>query len=119
MATKIAAAALQYSKWLSRFICWVWAIYRISVLAAAAIVPEAAEALVNSLAGIDTIMIINEGTYLINSLGEKYIYSDKFVLQWLNKGGFKSLISRIATAKHAAKEAEEEIEEDEEEVENG
>jgi len=72
-------------------------------------VPSAAEALVSTIAGLDTIMMINEGTYLVNSLGEKYLYSDKFVLKWLNKGGFKSLISKL-TSSNA--EEEEEGEED-------
>ena len=93
MANRVAAAALQYSKWLSRFICWVWAIYRFSVIIAAALVPSAAEALVSTIAGIDTIMLVNEGTYLVNSLGEKYLYSDRFILKWLDKGGFKSLLA--------------------------
>ena len=98
MATKIAAAALQYSKWLSRFICWIWAIYRFGVLAASVIAPTAAEALASTLINLDWIMLVNEGTYLINSLGEKYIYSDKYILRWLDKGGFKSLTSHINLA---------------------
>ena len=95
MSHKIAAAALQYSKWLSRFICWVWAIYRFTVIILSAVEPSAADALVSTTAGMDTIMLVNEGTYLVNSLGEKMIYSDQFVLRWLDKGGFKSLISRL------------------------
>ena len=95
MARKITAAALQYSKWLSRFICWVWAIYRFTVIILATIQPSAAEALVSTIAGIDTIMLVNEGTYLVNSLGEKWIYSDKFVFKWLDKGGFKHLINKV------------------------
>ena len=95
MAGKVAAAALQYSKWLSKFICWVWAIYRFSAMIAAALVPPAAEAIVSTLNNLDTIMLVNEGTYLINSLGEKYIYSDRFVLKWLDKGGFRSLIGKF------------------------
>lgn len=97
MANRVAAVALQYSKWLSRFICWIWAIYRFSVIIAAALVPSAAEALVSTIAGIDTIMLVNEGTYLVNSLGEKYLYSDRFILKWLDKGGFKSLIGKLAS----------------------
>ena len=95
MANRIASAALQYSKWLSRFICWVWAIYRFTVLIAATVQPSVAEAAASTISGIDTIMIINEGTYLVNSLGEKYIYSDRFVLSWLKKGGFKHLVSNF------------------------
>ena len=97
MANKVAAAALQYSKWLSRYICWIWAIYRFTVVIVSAVVPSTAEALVSTIAGMDTIMMINEGTYLVNSLGEKYIYSDRAVLKWLDKGGFKSLITKITS----------------------
>lgn len=97
MAGKVAAAALQYSKRLSKFICWVWAIYRFSVIIAAAIVPSAAEALVSTIAGIDTIMMINISCYLCNSLGEKILYSDRFVLKWLDKQGFKHLLGRITS----------------------
>lgn len=95
MASRVAAAALQYSKWLSRFICWVWAIYRFGVLAASVIEPSAAEALASTLINLDWIMLVNEGTYLINSLGEKYIYSDRFILRWLEKGGFKNVMAKL------------------------
>ena len=95
MSARIAKAALQYSKWLSRFICWIWAIYRFSVLVAAALVPTAAEAIVSTIGTLDTIMIINEGTYLVNSLGEKYIYSDRFVISAFNKGWFKTLFKDL------------------------
>lgn len=96
MANKIAAAALQYSKWLSRFICWVWAFYRLLAVCLAAISPEAAEPIVSTIAGLDTIMLVNEGTYLVNSLGEKVLYSDRFILKWLDKQGFKSLVAKAA-----------------------
>lgn len=95
MANKVAAAALQYSKKLSKFICWVWAIYRFSALVAIAIVPSAAEAFASSIVGMDTIMMANVSTYLVNSLGEKYLYSDRYLLRWLDKGGFKTLITRV------------------------
>ena len=42
-------------------------------------------------------MLVNEGTYLVNSLGEKYIYSDRFVLTAFNKGWFKSLFRGVKT----------------------
>lgn len=95
MANKVAAAALQYSKKLSKFICWVWAIYRFSALIAIAIVPSAAEAFASSIVGMDTIMMANVSTYLVNSLGEKFLYSDRYLLRWLDKGGFKTLIARV------------------------
>ena len=115
---KIAKAALQYSKWMSKFICWVWAIYRFTTLLASALVPEAAEALASTLYNLDWIMLVNEGTYLINSLGEKYIYSDRFIFKWLETGGFKQMISRVgAYNKQRTEEIQEEIEEDIEEEE--
>lgn len=97
MAGKIAAAALQYSKWLSKFICWAWIIFRFSVLIASTIQPSIAAAMVSTITGMDTIMLVNEGTYLVNSLGEKYLYSDRFVLKWLDQGGFTSLINRVTS----------------------
>ena len=110
MANKVAAAALQYSKWLSRFICWVWAIYRFTVVIVSAIVPATAEALVSTIAGMDTIMMANVSTYMINSLGEKWLYSERFALKWLDKGGFKHLLTTITKKT---------LDEDEENEENG
>ena len=95
-AARVAAAALQYSKWMSRFICYAWIVYRFAALLAGIIRPEAAEAFASTLINLDWIMLVNEGTYLINSLGEKYIFSDRFILRWLDKGGFKSMISKIS-----------------------
>ena len=119
MAKKVAAAALQYSKWLSKFICWIWAIYRFGVLLVAAIEPDAATPLASTLVNLDWIMIINEGTYLINSLGEKYIYSDRFVFKWLSTGGFKQMMTQAASFnKKRQQEIEAEVEEDEEDGEH-
>ncbi len=95
MANKVAAAALQYSKWLSRFISWVWAIYRFSFLIAAALVPASANALSTTIGTLDTIMMINMGTYLCNSLGEKWLYSDRYILRAFDKGWFRNLINKL------------------------
>lgn len=95
MSANIAAAALQYSKWMSRFICWCWIIYHFAALIAGVLRPEAAEAFTSTTINIDWIMLVNEGTYLINSLGEKYIFSDRFILRWLDKGGFKSVMAKF------------------------
>ena len=73
--------------------------------------PEAAEAFASTLINLDWIMLVNEGTYLINSLGEKYIFSDRFILKWLDKGGFKSMFSRISFLKNNKEDIEEEYEE--------
>lgn len=95
MSARIAKAALQYSKWLSRFICWIWALYRFAVLIASSLVPQSAAALASTIGTLDTIMMINVGTYLVNSLGEKYIFSDRFVLSAFNKGWFKSFFKGV------------------------
>ena len=110
-AARVAAAALQYSKWMSRFICWAWILFRFASLIAGTIRPEAAEAFASTLINLDWIMLVNEGTYLINSLGEKYIFSDRFILRWLDKGGFKSMISRINLLKSKKSEIEENYDE--------
>lgn len=106
---KIAEAALQYSKWMSKFICWIWAIYRFTALIASVIEPSAAEAMASTLYNLDWIMLVNEGTYLINSLGEKYIYSDRFIFKWLSTGGFKQMMNRVSAIN---KQHEEELEEE-------
>ena len=100
----VAATALQYSKRMSKFICWIWAIYRFATLLTAAIVPAIANEAVTSLGALDTIMLVNEGTYLVNSLGEKYIYSDRFVLTAFNKGWFKSLFRGVKTLSESESE---------------
>lgn len=99
---KIAKAALQYSKWMSKFICWVWAMYRFAALFLATAQPVAAEALASTLYQLDWIMLVNMGTYLVNSLGEKYIYSDRFIFKWLETGGFTQVMKRVGalTLKH-------------------
>ena len=116
-AARVAAAALQYSKWMSRFICYGWITYRFAVLIAGILRPEAAEAFASTLINLDWIMLVNEGTYLINSLGEKYIFSDKFILKWIDKGGFKSMVSRIGLVNKAVEAQEEQAEEASAEVE--
>ena len=110
-AARVAAAALQYSKWLSRFICYSWITYRFAALLAGIIRPEAADAFASTLINLDWIMLVNEGTYLINSLGEKYIFSDKFILRWIDKGGFKDMIARFGILNKAVETQEEQIEE--------
>ena len=108
---RVLSAALQYSKWMSHFICWTWIIYRFAALIAGIIRPEAAAAFASTLINLDWIMLVNEGTYLINSLGEKYIFSDRFILRWLDKGGFKSMISRITLLNTKKQDIEENYDE--------
>lgn len=106
MASKVAAAALQYSKKLSQEITWFWILYRVLVAVLSAIQPAVASSIVTTIAGVDTIMMINVGTYLVNSLGEKYIYSDRFVLSWIQKGGWKSLVNRVLQQEEDKEEKE-------------
>lgn len=110
---RVLSNALQYSKQMSKFICWVWAVYRFGVLLAATFRPSAAVALASTLQNLDWIMLVNEGTYLINSLGEKYIFSDKFILRWIDKGGFKNVITKLTLMSDAIKTQDEQVEEDE------
>ena len=119
MGGKIAAAALQYSKKLSQEITFFWILYRILVVVMSAIQPDIAPAIASTIAGVDTIMMINVGTYLVNSLGEKYIYSDRFVMSWIKTGGWRSLVSKIAdiTTDHADEDKAEPDEDVEEESE--
>lgn len=92
---RVAQAALQYSKRLSKWITWFWITYRFAILVAAGLVPNIAQYVIQMASGVDTIMMVNVGTYLINSTSEKYLYSDRFVLTWLNKKGFKDLIPSV------------------------
>ena len=109
---RVLSNALQYSKQMSKFICWIWAIYRFGVLIAATFRPSAAVALASTLQNLDWIMLVNEGTYLINSLGEKYIFSDKFILRWIDKGGFKNVITKLTLMSDAIRTQDEQVEED-------
>lgn len=109
---RTVGAALQYSKWMSKFICWIWALYRFGVLFASVFEPSASEALASTLVNLDWIMLVNEGTYLINSLGEKYIFSDKFILRWVDKGGFKNMLGRIGMINKAVKTQDEQAEDE-------
>ena len=113
---RVLSNALQYSKQMSKFICWIWALYRFGVLAAATFRPAAAIALASTLQNLDWIMLVNEGTYLINSLGEKYIFSDKFILRWIDKGGFKNVITKLSLMSDAIHTQDEQAEEDQIEI---
>ena len=116
-AARVDANALQYSKQMSKFICWVWALYRFGVLIVCAVEPDASAALATTLANLDWIMLVNEGTYLINSLGEKYIYSDKFILKWISKGGVDKMLERLNIVESAIKTQDEQVDEELEEIE--
>jgi hypothetical protein len=51
----------------------------------------------NTIPGMDTIMLANEFTYLCNSVGEKWLYSDRFLIKWIDKKGFTSLLGKLAS----------------------
>ena len=73
-------AKLQYSKKLSTAVTFFWIIYRLAELIAAVVEPSIADALVQLVAGVDTVMMVNLGFYSGNSVAEKAI------LAWMNKG---------------------------------
>lgn len=75
MATKVALKAkeafMQYSKKMCTRVTIFWMIYRIANFVVVLLRPEIANALVDLSAGVDTIMIVNMGTYTTNSTAEK------------------------------------------------
>lgn len=73
-------APLQYSKKLSTAVTIFWIVYRLAELVAAVIEPAIAEALVELVAGVDTVMMVNLGFYSGNSVAEKAI------LAWMDRG---------------------------------
>lgn len=76
----LTPAKLQYSKKLSSAVTGFWIIYRLAELVAAVVEPSIADALVQLVAGVDTVMMVNLGFYSGNSVAEKAI------LAWMNKG---------------------------------
>lgn len=78
-ATPSKRAHLQYSKKVSAAVTIFWIVYRLAELVAAVLEPSIAEALVQLVAGVDTVMMVNLGFYSGNSVAEKAI------LAWMNK----------------------------------
>ena len=76
-------APLQYSKKLSAAVTVFWIIYRLAELVAAVMEPAIADALVQLVAGVDTVMMVNLGFYSGNSVAEKAI------LAWMDRGSNK------------------------------
>lgn len=89
MSKRIAAAALQYSKRLSRLVSWFWVIHHVLTLIAAVIAPEAAQSIMQVNYMIDIIMMVNLATYMCNSLGEKILYAQDTVHSFFKKDGRK------------------------------
>lgn len=74
MAARVNKAAktfIQYSKKMCTCVAVFWMIYRIINFVVVLIRPEIAAALTELTAGVDTIMITNMSTYLLNSSTEK------------------------------------------------
>lgn len=78
MTTKATKAALkarekymQYSKKMASRITYFWMLYRLMNFIVVLIRPEIAPALADLSTGVDTIMIVNMGTYSANSATEK------------------------------------------------
>lgn len=71
---------LQYSKKLSAAVTIFWIVYRLAELVAAVAEPSIADALVQLVQGVDTVMMVNLGFYTGNSVVEKGI------LAWMNRG---------------------------------
>lgn len=75
MATKLTLKAkeafLQYSKKMCTRVTIFWMIYRILNFVIVLVRPETAAALTELCAGVDTVMIVNMGTYTANSGTEK------------------------------------------------
>ncbi len=71
MATKMAKSFVQYSKKMCTAVTIFWMVYRLVNFLVVLFRPETAMSLVNLSAGIDTIMITNMSTYLLNSSTEK------------------------------------------------
>lgn len=76
----VKRAPLQYSKKISTAVTLFWIIYRLAELVAAVLEPSIADALVQLVQGVDTVMMVNLGFYSGNSVAEKAI------LAWMNKG---------------------------------
>ena len=70
-ALKIKEALMQYSKKMCTRVTIFWMLYRFANFVVVLINPGLANALVDLSAGIDTIMITNMSTYLLNSSTEK------------------------------------------------
>lgn len=79
-STPSKRAPLQYSKKLSTAVTLFWIIYRLAELVVAVIEPAIADALVQLVSGVDTVMMVNLGFYSGNSVAEKAI------LAWMDKG---------------------------------
>ena len=68
---KPARPYVQYSKRMAWRVTVFWMIYRLVTAAVVALRPDAQNALVDRVAGVDAVMMVNMGTYTGNSGVEK------------------------------------------------
>lgn len=71
LAVKAKEAFMQYSKKMCTRVTIFWMIYRIVVSLLVFFRPETATAMTRLTEGVDTVMIVNMGTYTANSGTEK------------------------------------------------
>ena len=71
MTIKAKEKYIQYSKRMCTAVSIFWMAYRLANFFVVLFRPQIANALVDLSAGIDTIMIVNMSTYLLNSSTEK------------------------------------------------
>ena len=71
MSIKAKEKFVQYSKKMCTMVSIFWMAYRLANFLVVLFRPQIANALVDLSAGIDTIMIVNMSTYLLNSSTEK------------------------------------------------
>lgn len=71
VATRAKNAIVQYSKKMCTGVTIFWILYRLINFIVVLVRPETAPALADLCAGVDTIMIVNMGTYTANSSTEK------------------------------------------------
>lgn len=70
-ALRIKEAMAQYSKKMCTRVTIFWMLYRLANFVVMLLRPEISNALADLCAGVDTIMIVNMGTYAANSSTEK------------------------------------------------
>lgn len=69
--SKTKGTFIQYSKKMCTGVAIFWIVYRLINFVIVSIRPEIANALTDLCAGVDTVMIVNMGTYTANSSTEK------------------------------------------------
>ena len=111
MGTKTAVAIKktyeQYSKKMATRVTIFWMLYRIVVAILIALRPEISNSMIHLTEGADTVMIVNMGSYTMNSGTEKVAIA------------FGKRDARLHDEKAEAKKKQEEEDDDEESSDNG